>query len=55
MITVNHPLRMDGDRVYLINHGFSPTVTVTRPGRAPVTDTEAFLPEDACCTSEGAF
>ncbi|HET6210826.1 MAG TPA: cytochrome c biogenesis protein ResB, partial [Jatrophihabitans sp.] len=55
VITVNHPLRMDGDRVYLINHGFSPTVTVTRPGRAPVTDTEAFLPEDPYYTSEGAF
>jgi cytochrome c biogenesis protein len=55
VITVNHPLRMDGDRVYLINHGFSPTVTVTRPGRGPVTDTEAFLPEDPYYTSEGAF
>ncbi len=55
VITVNHPLRMDGDRVYLINHGFSPTVTVTRPGKAPITDTEAFLPEDEYYTSEGAF
>lgn len=55
VITVNHPLRMDGDRVYLINHGFSPTVTVTRPGQAPITDTEAFLPEDEYYTSEGAF
>lgn len=55
IITVNHPLRMEGDRVYLINHGFSPTVTITRPGRAPVTDTEAFLPEDPFYTSEGAF
>ncbi|HJQ01428.1 MAG TPA: cytochrome c biogenesis protein ResB [Jatrophihabitans sp.] len=55
VITVNHPLRMDGDRVYLINHGFSPTVTVTRPGRAPITDTEAFLPKDEYYTSEGAF
>ncbi|MGI8666585.1 MAG: cytochrome c biogenesis protein ResB [Jatrophihabitans sp.] len=55
VITVNHPLRMQGDRVYLINHGFSPTITITRPGRAPVTDTEAFLPEDEVLTSEGAF
>ncbi|MDQ1722818.1 MAG: cytochrome c biosis protein, partial [Pseudonocardiales bacterium] len=55
VITVNHPLRLKGDRVYLLNHGFSPTVTITRPGRAPVTDTEAFLPEDALLTSEGAF
>ncbi|MDT0260948.1 cytochrome c biogenesis protein ResB [Jatrophihabitans lederbergiae] len=55
VITVNHPLRREGARVYLINHGFSPTVTVTRPGRAPITDTEAFLPADTFYTSEGAF
>ncbi|MEO6700276.1 MAG: cytochrome c biogenesis protein ResB [Jatrophihabitantaceae bacterium] len=55
VITVNHPLRTEGARIYLINHGFSPTVTITRPGRAPVTDTEAFLPEDSFLTSEGAF
>jgi cytochrome c biogenesis protein len=55
VITVNHPLRTEGDRVYLINHGFAPTVTVTRPGKAPITDTEAFLPEDELETSEGAF
>ncbi|HTZ44247.1 MAG TPA: cytochrome c biogenesis protein ResB [Jatrophihabitans sp.] len=55
VITVNHPLRTQGDRVYLINHGFAPTVTVTRPGQAPITDTEAFLPADAMQTSEGAF
>ncbi len=54
-ITVNHPLRTKGDRVYLINHGFAPTVTVSRPGKAPITDTEAFLPEDELYTSEGAF
>jgi cytochrome c biogenesis protein len=55
VIEVNHPLRIEGDRVYLLNHGFSPTVTITRPGRTPVTDTEAFLPEDGALTSEGAF
>lgn len=55
VITVNHPLRADGDRVYLINHGFAPTVTVTRPGKQPTEDNEAFLPEDQNYTSEGAF
>lgn len=55
VITVNHPLRREGARVYLINHGYSPTVTITRPGQAPITDTEAFLPEDTFYTSEGAF
>jgi cytochrome c biogenesis protein len=55
VIEVNHPLRLEGDRVYLLNHGFSPTVTITRPGRTPVTDTQAFLPQDEVLTSEGAF
>ena len=55
VITVNHPLRLQGDRVYLLNHGYSPTVTITRPGRTPVTDTQAFLPQDEVLTSEGAF
>jgi cytochrome c biogenesis protein len=55
VIEVNHPLRLAGDRVYLLNHGYSPTVTITRPGRTPVTDTQPFLPEDAVLTSEGAF
>ncbi len=55
VITVNHPLRTEGDRIYLINHGFAPTVTVTRPGKQPTQDTEAFLPEDQNYTSEGAF
>lgn len=55
VITVNHPLRLLGDRVYLINHGFSPTVTVTRPGQAPVTQSNPFLAQDAFLTSEGVF
>ncbi|UQX88883.1 cytochrome c biogenesis protein ResB [Jatrophihabitans telluris] len=55
VITVNHPLRLQGDRVYLINHGFAPTVTVKRPGKAAVTDTAPFLPQDTFFTSEGVF
>ena len=30
-ITVNHPLRLEGDRVYLISHGFAPQFTVRMP------------------------
>ena len=30
-IEVNHPLRIEGARVYLIGHGFAPTVTVRLP------------------------
>ncbi|MGX7680519.1 cytochrome c biogenesis protein ResB [Jatrophihabitans sp. DSM 45814] len=55
VITVNHPLRLLGDRVYLINHGFAPTVRVTRPGHAPFTDVAVFLPQDGFLTSEGVF
>jgi cytochrome c biogenesis protein len=55
VITVNHPLRIEGDRIYLINHGFSPTVTVVRPDGRRITQTAAFLPQDGNLTSEGAL
>ncbi|MDT4923330.1 MAG: cytochrome c biosis protein [Pseudonocardiales bacterium] len=55
-ITVNHPLRLQGDRVYLEGHGFAPRITVRMPGRAPTTDTQVFLPTDASTLlSEGSF
>jgi cytochrome c biogenesis protein len=55
-ITVNHPLRLEGDRVYLIGHGFAPTVTVRMPDGTSVTNTVAFIPQDAnTFFSEGAF
>jgi cytochrome c biogenesis protein len=31
VLSVNHPLRLDGDRVYLLNHGYAPKFTVTWP------------------------
>jgi cytochrome c biogenesis protein len=55
VITVNHPLRLKGDRIYLINHGFAPTVTITRPGVPPRELSTAFLPQDGFLTSEGAI
>ena len=55
-ITVNHPLRLDGDRVYLINHGFAPKVTVRMPDGSVQQDQATFLPTDvATYYSEGAF
>jgi cytochrome c biogenesis protein len=55
-IKVNHPLRLEGDRVYLINHGFAPEVTVTMPDGTVRRDLEAFVPENATTfLSEGAF
>ncbi|MEO8889748.1 MAG: cytochrome c biogenesis protein ResB [Jatrophihabitantaceae bacterium] len=55
-ITVNHPLRLEGDRVYLINHGFAPQVTIRMPDGSIVHDTQSFVPTDATTfLSEGAF
>ena len=49
-------MRLEGDRVYLISHGFSPTVTIRMPDGSTITDTEAFVPSDASTLlSEGAF
>jgi cytochrome c biogenesis protein len=53
-ITVNHPLRVAGARVYLTGHGFSPTFTVRMPDGSTRTTSAAFLPQDAFFTSEGA-
>ncbi len=55
-ITVNHPLRLEGDRVYLIGHGFAPRITVRMPDGSVRHDVEAFVPSDASTLlSEGAF
>jgi cytochrome c biogenesis protein len=55
-ITVNHPLRVQGDRVYLIGHGFAPELTVHMPDGSVRHDVAAFLPTDpANLLSEGAF
>lgn len=35
VITVNHPLRIDGDRVYLTGHGFAPASLSGCPAAAP--------------------
>ena len=55
-ITVNHPLRIEGDRVYLIGHGFAPKITVRMPDGTSREDVQAFLPRDpTTLLSEGAF
>ncbi|MCW2742984.1 MAG: ResB-related putative cytochrome C-type biosis protein [Blastococcus sp.] len=56
-IAVNEPLRIDGDRVYLTGHGYSPTFTVTEPDGTAITDVSVpFLPTDqATMSSEGAL
>ncbi len=55
-ITVNHPLRLQGDRVYLIGHGFAPKITVTMPDGTVHEDVQPFVPTNAeTLLSEGAF
>ncbi|MGY2064741.1 cytochrome c biogenesis protein ResB [Blastococcus sp. SYSU DS0619] len=56
-IGVNDPLRIDGDRVYVTGHGFSPTFTVTVPDGTTFEDlTVPFLPTDQqMMSSEGAL
>ncbi|SFK34170.1 cytochrome c biogenesis protein ResB [Geodermatophilus ruber] len=56
-IGVNDPLRIDGDRVYVTGHGYSPRFTVTLPDGTVFEDVSApFLPADqATMSSEGAL
>jgi len=46
-LKVNDPLRIDGDRLYLIGHGYAPRFTVTFPGGQTRTQTLQFAPENA--------
>ncbi|HZE48594.1 MAG TPA: cytochrome c biogenesis protein ResB [Jatrophihabitantaceae bacterium] len=55
-ITVNHPLRLSGDRVYLIGHGFAPQITVRMPDGSVQHDQATFIPsQPTTLLSEGAF
>lgn len=45
-LKVNHPLSIDGDRVYLQGHGYAPTFTVTWPNGEKRTETIQFRPDD---------
>jgi len=56
-IGVNHPLRVDGDRVYVTGHGFSPAFDVTLPDGTAFTGLSTpFLPADtATMASQGVL
>ena len=45
-LQVNHPLRVDGNRVYLQGHGFAPQVTITWPNGESRTQMVQFRPTD---------
>src|SRR5690348_13850472 len=54
-IAVNHPLRTDGSRVYLLGHGYAPRFTVTWPDGVSRTSEIQWRPVDpATLLSEGA-
>ncbi len=55
-LRVNHPLRIEGDRVYLIGHGFAPRLTIRMPDATVRHDTAVFAPQDpTTLLSEGVF
>ncbi len=54
-LEVNSPLRLDGQRVYLLGHGYAPTLTVTYPDGTQRSSTVQWRPVDnATLLSEGA-
>ncbi|MCF8611985.1 cytochrome c biogenesis protein ResB [Gordonia sp. HY285] len=55
-VQVNKPLRIAGDRVYVLGNGFAPTFTVTFPNGEKRTQTAPFLPQSTqTMLSEGAI
>ena len=55
-LQVNDPLRMDGERLYLIGHGFTPHFQITYPDGTVRDYSQPFAPEanDPNFTSQGA-
>lgn len=54
-ISVNHPLSIGGEKVYLISHGYAPVVTIT-DGKGNTTQSIVpFLPQDTALTSIGVI
>jgi len=57
LLRVNHPLRVDGVRVYLIGHGYAPIFKITSAtGKVEFNDPVPFIPvEQSGLTSEGVI
>ncbi|TWP47860.1 cytochrome c biogenesis protein ResB [Lentzea tibetensis] len=54
-VQVNKPLRTEGDRVYLLGHGYTPKFTVTFPNGVQRTNATQWVPVDQfTLASEGA-
>jgi cytochrome c biogenesis protein len=53
-IRVNHPLDVDGARVYMLGNGYAPVITVRdSTGAVVYSDATPFLPQDGMYTSTG--
>jgi cytochrome c biogenesis protein len=53
-ISVNHPLTVDGTKIYLISHGYAPHITVRdATGEVAYSGPVVFLPEDSTFRSFG--
>lgn len=55
-VRVNHPVDLDGDRVYLMGNGYAPTITVRdAAGDVVFSESVPFLPQDTNMTSLGVI
>lgn len=54
VLRVNDPLRMDGERLYLTGHGFTPHFRLTYPDGTVRDYAQPFEPMDSAFTSQGA-
>ncbi|MGZ8804186.1 MAG: cytochrome c biogenesis protein ResB [Microbacterium sp.] len=55
-VRVNHPLEMDGDRIYLMGNGYAPTITIRNAeGTVIFSESVPFLPQDTNMTSLGVI
>ena len=53
-IRVNHPLQVDGAKVYMLGNGYAPVITVRdSTGAVVYSDATPFLPQDGMYTSTG--
>ncbi|QKJ18514.1 cytochrome c biogenesis protein ResB [Microbacterium hominis] len=53
-VRVNHPLEIDGDRIYLMGNGYAPTITIRdADGDVVFSESVPFLPQDTNMTSLG--
>jgi cytochrome c biogenesis protein len=54
VVSVNHPLMIDGSKVFLLGNGYAPVITVRdKSGQVVYSDATPFLPQDGMYQSVG--